>query len=192
MALTKPIARMTVPEYVAFEEKADVRHELLDGEVFAMAGGTPEHAALMASVSHLLSLALRGKPCRVFSSDLRVRIHATRLTTYPDVTVVCGKLELDADDRLAATNPIVIVEVLSETTASYDRGAKAAHYRRVPSLMEYVLVAQDEQRIEVHRRVADRWEIHDAVPGQAIPLVSIGVELDVAEVYRDPLAPAVG
>jgi len=152
-----------------------------------MAGGTPELAALAISVASLLHQALRGKPCRVYSSDLRVRVQATRLTTYPDLTVVCGKLEVDAEDRLAAINPIVIVEVLSDITASYDWGAKAAHYRRLPSLMEYVLVAQDEQRIEVHRRVEDRWEIHDASMGEPLSLVSIGVALDVAEVYRDPL-----
>lgn len=179
---------MSVAEYVAFEEKAQTRHELLDGEVFAMAGGTPEHAALAISVASLLHQALRGKPCRVYSSDMRVRIGATRLTTYPDVTVVCGKLEVDAEDHLAAVNPVVIVEVLSESTSSDDRGATAARYRRLPSLMEYVLVAQDEQRIEVHRRVEDRWEIHDARPGERLPLVSIGAELDVADVYRDPLA----
>lgn len=185
---SKPVAQMSVAEYVAFEAKSETRHELLDGEVFAMAGGTPEHAALAISVASLLHQALRGKPCRVYSSDMRVRVQATRLTTYPDVTVVCGKLEVDAEDRLAAVNPVVIVEVLSESTASYDRGAKAAHYRRLPSLMEYVLVAQDEQRIELHRRVEGRWEIHEASVGEHLPLVSVGVELDVAEVYRDPLA----
>ncbi len=188
MVFAPPVARMSVAEYVAFEEKADIRHELRGDEVLAMPQGTPEHAGLAANVTALLHAGVRGRRCRVYSSDMRVRIGATRLTTYPDVTVVCGELEVDAEDRLAAINPVVIVEVLSDSTSSDDRGAKAAHYRRLPSLMEYVLVAQDEQRIEVHRRVEDRWEIHDARPGEKLPLVSIGAELDVAAVYRDPLA----
>ena len=103
---------------------------------------------------------------------------------------MCGRLETDPVDQLAIGNPVVIVEVLSESTEAYDRGAKARHYRRLPSLREYVLVAQDEQRIEVHRRSADVWVIVEAVAGEAIVLESIGARIDVASVYANPLAPA--
>jgi Uma2 family endonuclease len=183
-----PEARMTYAEYIAAEAASDVRHELLDGEVHAMAGGTPEHAALAAAFLGELRVALRGRPCRIYSSDLRVRIRATGLTTYPDASVVCGSLETDADDPNAIVNPVVLVEVLSESTEAYDRGAKAAHYRRIPSLREYVLVAQDEPRIEVHRRTAHgRWELLEARQGEMIELASLGVALDVGAVYDDPL-----
>jgi Uma2 family endonuclease len=183
-----PEARMTYAEYVAAEEVSDVRHELLHGEVFAMARGTPEHAALAAAFLRELGLALRGRPCRVYSSDLRVRIRETSLTTYPDASVVCGNLETDPDDPNAVVNPIVLVEVLSESTEAYDRGSKAAHYRRIPSLREYVLVAQDEARIEVYRRAEHgRWELLEARAGERIELASLGVALDVGAVYDDPL-----
>lgn len=179
---------MTYAEYLAAEAVSEVRHEYLNGEVWAMAGGTPEHAALAAAMIRELGASLRGKPCRPFSSDLRVHIPDTGLSTYPDVSVVCGQLETAPDDRDAVTNPVVLVEVLSESTEGYDRGAKAAHYRRIPSLREYVLVSQAEPRIEVHRRAeSGRWEILEARPGETIELVSLGARLDVAAIYANPL-----
>lgn len=180
---------MTYPEYLAREAVAVERHEFLDGAVFAMSGGTPEHAALMAAVVVQLGQALRGQPCRVYSSDLRVRVKATGLTTYGDVTVVCGALQTDSDDKHACVNPALIVEVLSETTEAYDRGAKASHYRRIESLREYVLVAQTEPLVEVYRRnERGRWELAvEARDGKA-ELSSLGVSLDVAELYANPLA----
>jgi len=180
---------MSYAEYLAAEAVSDVRHEFLGGEVWAMAGGTPEHAALAASMIGELRAALRGKPCRTYSADLRIRVPETGLSTYPDVAVVCGELVTAADDEHAAVNPVVLVEVLSETTEGYDRGAKAAHYRRIPSLREYVLVSQAEPRIEVHRRTdSGRWEILDARPGESIELTSLGISLDVTAVYANPLA----
>jgi Uma2 family endonuclease len=179
---------MTYAEYLAFEAASDVRHELLRGEVYAMAGGTPEHAALAAAFIGELLAALRGRPCRVYSSDLRVRIRETGLTTYPDASVACGRAELDPEDPNALVNPVVLVEVLSASTEAYDRGSKSAHYRRIPSLREYVLVAQDEPRIEVYRRTEQgRWELLEARAGEAIELASLGVALDVSAVYDDPL-----
>ena len=179
---------MTYAEYLAAEAVAEVRHEFLNGEVWEMAGGTPEHSALAAAVIGELRSALRGKPCRVFTSDLRVRIPQTDLATYPDLSIVCGQLETAPDDKDAITNPIVLVEVLSDSTEAYDRGAKAAHYRRIASLREYVLVSQAEPRIEVQRRAeGGRWELLEARPGETIELSSLGVRLDVAAVYANPL-----
>lgn len=143
---------LTYAEYMAAEDVALEKHEFLDGQVFAMSGGTPEHAALAAACSHALSNALAGRPCRVFSSDLRVRIRATGLTTYPDVSVVCGTLETDAEDPHAINDPLLLVEVLSDSTEAHDRGEKAAHYRRIPALREYVLISQRQRRVEVYRR----------------------------------------
>ena len=185
-----PSARMTYAEYLTAEAVSEVRHEFLNGEVWAMAGGTPEHAALAAALIGELAAALRGKPCRVYTSDLRVRVLATGLSTYPDVSVVCGSVEMAPEDPDAITNPVVVAEVLSDSTEAYDRGAKAAHYRRLASLQEYVLVSQAEPLIEVYRRTqAGRWELLEGRPGDLVELRSLGINLDVAAVYANPLTP---
>jgi Uma2 family endonuclease len=191
--MTEPAEKLTrtYAEYAAAEAMSATKHEWLNGEVFAMAGGTPEHAGLAASVIRELGLALRGRPCRVFSSDLRVRVQATGLATYPDASVFCNKLATDRDDPQAVVNPVVLIEVLSTSSEAYDRGEKFAHYRRIPSLQEYVLVSQHEPRIEVHRRnEAGRWELYEAGAGESIELASIGCRLNVDDIYRDPLAAA--
>jgi Uma2 family endonuclease len=181
--------RMTYAEYLAFEEASVEKHEFLDGEVFAMAGGTLEHSALAMAFGAALVKALGDRPCRVFSSDLRVRIRATGLTTYPDVSVACGKAEVDAEDPHALVNPVLVVEVLSDATEAYDRGEKAAHYRHIESLKEYVLVSQHHPRVEVYRRnEAGRWELYEYERGAGCELVSVGVGVSVDDVYRDPLA----
>jgi Uma2 family endonuclease len=178
-------------EYLLLEENADVKHEFLDGQVRATAGGSPEHAAIIGNVTTLLNLQLRGQRCRVHTTELRVRAKATGLGTYPDITVVCDRLERDPDDRTGHTaiNPRVLVEVLSPSTETYDRGEKLAHYQTIPSLQEIVLVAQDRRELEVVRREADgTWSRHIASSEQTARLISIACDLAVAEVYRDPLA----
>jgi len=183
--------RFSFDEYLLLEEIAEVKHEFLDGEVWAMAGGSPEHAAIIGNVTTLLNVQLRGQRCRVHSTELRVRIKATGLGTYPDVTVICGRLERDPDDRTGHTaiNPRVVVEVLSPSTEEYDRGEKLSHYQMIQSLEEVVLVAHDRPEIEVVRREADgTWSRHIAGIGDTARVTSIGCDLSVAEVYRDPLA----
>jgi Uma2 family endonuclease len=180
---------VTYAEYIAAEERAETKHWFFDGEVYAMSGGTPEHSALAAAVMYQLQGGLEGRPCRVFTSDLRVRVAATGMATYPDVSVVCGKLETDPEDSCAITNPILLVEVLSDSTEAHDRGEKAAHYRRIKSLREYVLVSQRAPRIEVYRRnEAQRWELFESGAGESAELLSVRCSLDVSRVYRDPLA----
>jgi Uma2 family endonuclease len=180
---------MTYDEYMTVEDQDPIRHEYLNGRVRAIPDSTPEHAALAAAVGSEMSNALRGKPCRVYSCTMRVRVRETGLTTYPDLTIICSKLETDSEDPLAAINPIVLVEVLSESTEGYDRGAKAGHYRRIASLREYVLVSHSEPRIEVYRRnEAGHFELHEAGKGERVKLASLGIELDVDTVYTDPLA----
>jgi Uma2 family endonuclease len=177
-------------DYVELEERGSIKHEFLDGQVWAMAGGSPEHAAIAANIIALLKQGLLGKRCQVFTSDLRIRVGDTGLCTYPDAAVVCGSLELDPDDRKrhTALNPIVLVEVLSPTTEGYDRGEKLAHYKRIASLREVVLVAHDERRIDLWRRVDERWTQVTVGPEQTVTLTSIECELVVAEIYFDPLA----
>ena len=180
---------MSFADYVAAESKSDVKHEWLRGEVWAMSGGTPEHAALASSMTRHLSNALEGRPCRVFSSELRVRVLSTGLATYPDLTVVCGPIEVDPEEANTVTNPVLVVEVLSDSTEAYDRGEKFAHYRRVPSLREVVLVSQREPRIEVFTRSDDgSWRLREWRTGERVELSSIDCALAVDDVYRDPLA----
>lgn len=180
--------RYTYADYLALEDAANVRHEFLEGEIHAMAGGPPVHAAICSNVTTSLNVQLRGKGCRVHSSDLRIRVLETGLATYPDVTVVCTRAEIDPENRLTVTNPKVLVEVLSPSTAAYDRGEKLSHYQRVPSLQEIVLVAHDERLIEVWRRGdAGSWTRSEARSG-SIALMSIACVLEVADVYRDELA----
>ena len=178
---------MTYAEYLAAESISETRHEFLNGEVWAMAGGTREHSALAAALISALTVALRGKPCRVYTSDLRVRVQATGLATYPDVTVVCGAEETDAEDPEAIVNPVVLVEVLSDSTEAYDRGAKSAHYRRIPSLQSYLLVSQREPHIELYQRRDDRWELTEARAGGRLDLAALDVRLDVQTIYANPL-----
>lgn len=182
--------RFTYEEYLRLEETASVRHEFLDGQVWAMAGGTPDHSAIAVNVATVLSNQLRSRPCRVFGSDLRIRVLATGLGTYPDVSVVCGALETDPEDRKGHTvvNPTVVVEVLSPSTEEYDRGEKLSHYQRVPSVQEVVLVAHDRREVTVHRRGTGGWSRHVAKDDGTARLESIGCDLPLPEVYRDPLA----
>lgn len=156
-----------------------------------MAGGTVTHGALAGAMITVLSNALRDRRCRVLSSDVRVRSLTTGIATYPDVTVVCQQVDTAPDDTNSVVNPLLIVEVLSESTEGYDRGAKAAHYRRIPSLREYVLVAQGDPLIEVYRRnERGNWELFvEARRGERFELRSCGepISLDVDAIYRDPL-----
>jgi Uma2 family endonuclease len=180
----------TYDEYLAFERDANVRHEFFDGEIYAMVGGTPAYAAICVNISSLLRDQLRGRGCQTYSSDLRVRVVETGLATYPDVTVVCGRLELDAGDRHTVTNPVLVVEVMSPSSAGYDRGEKLEHYKRVPSLREVVLVAHDERLIEVWRRGDDGiWSRREARSGAAV-LTAVPCTLPVDEVFRDESSPS--
>lgn len=180
--------RFDFVEYVRLEESSTVRHEFLAGAVWAMAGGSPDHARVTANVARLLGEQLAGRRCAVFSSDLRVRVKATGLGTYPDVTVVCGALEVDPDDPSGHTvvNPQLIVEVLSPSTEEYDRGEKLDHYRQVPSLRAVALVAHDAKRIEVWVREGDGWRDTTVVEGVATLTGDVAIDLDAA--YHDPLA----
>lgn len=180
--------RYTYREYLALEQSANVRHEFLDGEIYAMAGGTREHAAICANIISSLSAQLRGRGCQAHSSDLRIRVLETGLATYPDVTVVCGHAELDPDDRNTVTNPTLLVEILSPSTAAYDRGEKLEHYKKIPSLREIVLVAHDERLVEVWLRVEnDAWSRREARNGSLV-LTAVECTLHVDDVYRDELA----
>jgi len=188
--VTSARQRFSFDDYLVLEEGSTVKHEFLDGQVWAMAGGTPEHGAIAANLIALLAAQLRGRPCRVFTSDVRIRVRATGLATYPGVSVICGRQQTDPDDAKAATlvNPQMLVEVLSPSTEDYDRGEKLAHYKQIPSLQEIVLVAHEERRIELWRREGDHWILEVFRGGGTASLPSLGSELPLDEVYRNPLA----
>lgn len=170
-------------EYLALEAFSNVKHEFLGGQIYAMAGGTPEHAALAAAVIGLLFGQLRGGTCRANDADLRVRT-PSGLSTYPDVTVVCGPSERAGDDPQAVTNPTLIVEVLSRSTEEYDRGDKFEHYKSIESLRQYVLVSYSAHSVEVWTRGPQRdWSRAVAGDGDAAQLTAIRAGLDVRELY---------
>ena len=180
--------RYSFAEYLALEEASNVKHEYFGGEIYGMAGGTPDHAALAMSFGAALLQHLSGRPCRVFSSDLRIRVLATGLATSPDVTVVCGPLERDPESRTTVVNPVLVAEVLSDGTEDYDRGEKLEHYKRAPSLKECVLISHREPRVEVWRRGAgDVWVREQAGAGGRVRLESLGCEVATDDIYRGGL-----
>lgn len=179
----------TYAEYLALEEESAVRHEYLDGEIYAMAGGSPDHAALAAAVIG----ALRGRlppGCRTFTSDLRVRVTASGLSTYPDAAVVCGRTGRAIDDALAVVNPVFLVEVTSPSTEEYDRGEKLRHYKQLASVRAVLIVAHREPRLTLHCRADEGWTVIEARRGEALEIASLAARLAVDEVYRDGLEDA--
>ena len=187
----RSLHQYTYEAYLEFEAGNNARHEYLEGEIYAMAGGTLEHAAMAASVIVALGAELRGRPCTVYSSDLKVRVLATGLATYPDVTVICGRAESDPKSDHVALNPTLIVEVTSSGTETWDRGEKLDHYKAIPSLQEVVLVSHRRRRIELHRRDAgSSWNRHESGPGESLSLKSIDCTLRVDDVYRNVDVPA--
>lgn len=175
----------TLQDYLDVEELSVVRHELIGGEIVATAGGTPEHAALSSALIGLLAPQLRGKPCRTYSSDLRLRVMSTGLATYADASIVCDPLERDPSSPTHVTNPRVVFEVLSPATESFDRLEKREHYQQLPSLREYVLVSQASRSVEVWSRPdeAALWRHAVFGPGQTVTLPSVGCGFAVDELY---------
>lgn len=173
-------------EYLALEASSSERWAWYDGEVWAMAGGTPTHSEISTNVTVQLGVLLRGRPCRPYNADLRVRVEATGLAFHPDVTVICGPRTLHPEDADAVTNPTVLVEVLSRSTEAYDRREKAHHYRLVPTLRDYLYLSQAEPRVEhYHRNDDGTWTLRDLRSGDAVDLVSLGVSLAVDDVYAE-------
>jgi Uma2 family endonuclease len=188
--VAQPRQRFSFESYLLLERNSPVKHEFLGGEVWAMAGGSAEHAAITMNVGALLHAAVRDQPCRVYSSDLRVTVESTGLTTYPDVTVICGVPKMASEDRnqQTATNPTVLVEVLSPSTEDYDRGEKLAHYKRIASLREILLVSQAERLVVVWRRGADgEWAQEECRGSGVARLGSLSCDVPLDEVYRNPV-----
>ncbi len=181
---------LTPEEYIALERKAlpgaeIIRNEYLNGELIAMAGASRAHNLMTINISSALHARLRGSGCETYANEMRVSTPLTTSYFYPDVVVVCEEPRFEDNGFDTLINPIVIVEVLSPTTEGYDRGEKFAHYRQLPSLQEYVLVAQEQIHVEHYRREEKQWIFTDFQRREEIlPLMSIQCELPLREIYE--------
>ena len=166
----------TYSDYLSVEAHGSIKHEFRGGEIYAMAGGTPEHGALAARAIAVLTRVLPS--CTILSSDVRVRMDASDLTTYPDASAVCGRVARAAEDAMAITNPTLLVEVTSPSTEDYDRGEKLSCYQRIESLKVVLLISHREPRITVWRRDGGRWMASEALRGERVEIPGASFEVD--------------
>jgi Uma2 family endonuclease len=198
---TVPKRLLTPGQYLERERNASFKSEYFRGETFAMAGASRAHNLIVGNLVREIGNRLKGQPCEVYPSDMRVKVTATGLYAYPDVTVVCGAPEFEDAQHDTLLNPTVLFEVLSESTEAYDRGAKARHYRRLASLQEYVLIAQNRPLVERYVRQADGgWTLRDVdALDECVALEAIPVQMPMSEIYgqvkfdeQAPETPAIG
>ena len=184
MTQAAEILPLTFAEFLEWEKGQALRHEYLHGEVHAMTGTTDRHNTISLNLAFLLREHLRNSPCRVYMADVMLRVEAADAGFYPDLMVTCS--EQDRDDRYVKREPVLIIEVLSETTAAFDLGEKFAAYRQLQDLKEYVLVDPERERVQAFRPDADgRWVLYPTGPGDTLLLESVGLEIPVGEVYRE-------
>lgn len=179
--------KMTTEEYLKVERASETRHEYYDGEIFAMTGAKVNHNRIASNINRFLGNQLAGRSCDVFLSDMRVKVQRVDKYTYPDVVVVCGDLELEDEKFDTLLNPVVIIEILSNSTELYDRGEKFAHYRLIPSLQEYILISQYHHKVEKFIRGDDGiWRIFEPYTNidAKIKLESIDCHLLLSEIYH--------
>jgi len=187
MGVPHPIKKLTEAEYLALERSAAFKSEFFDGETFAMAGASPMHSLINANLIRELGNRLKGRACVPFNSDLRIKVEATALITYPDLSVICGPLRFADEAEDTVVNPTILVEVLSDSTEAYDRGRKFENYRQIPSLREYLLVSQKEPRIEQFiRQDNGQWLWREAAGAQAtLMLPSLEIAIALVEAYAN-------
>jgi Uma2 family endonuclease len=176
--------KFTADQFLAWDAAQTIKHEFVHGEVFAMAGAHEAHVRLALNLSLALLPHLKGSPCRIFMADMKLRVEAADAFFYPDVFVTCSAA--DAADPLIKREPMLVVEVLSPSTAAYDRGEKFAAYRLLPTLQEYLLVDPAARRCDLYRRGADGlWVLHPGAPEQGVHFASVGLELDGARLWDE-------
>jgi Uma2 family endonuclease len=173
-------------EYLRLEAQSPIRHEYVNGELFAMTGGTLRHNLIAASLLTLLRSHLRATPCRVFMNDVKVRVEKAKAYYYPDLLVTCARSPEPVDlGAVAVADPVLIVEILSSSTEATDRREKLLAYRTLPSLQEYALVSQDEARVEIYRRRGDiGWERIEYAGPEVVELTSVGLQIAIRDVYE--------
>lgn len=184
MSQTQKIHRYSVDEYFALERKSDVRHEYLDGEIVAMGGASRIHNMLVFNLGTAIRPKLRGTTCRIGGGDMKVFIAAANRAYYPDLVVSCSDPG-DEIDEYTETQPRLIVEILSSSTAATDRSEKRLNYQRLDSLQDYVLVAQTEPSVEVYSRLPEGWTCTVYGAGETVALSSIDLQLPMAVIYED-------
>jgi Uma2 family endonuclease len=188
MIALKDESYISPEQYLDLELTSPVKHEYIDGEIFAMAGSSDSHAALVRNAVFVLFSHLRGSDCQVYPQDIKAKIPKSRRYYYPDVIVTCD--DRDKLDRYVKHHYKLIVEVLSDSTESFDRGLKFQDYRRAESLQEYVLISQDRMNVEVYRRKdAGRWELQAYAMGEDVEFVSVGVTCAIGDLYEDVVLP---
>jgi Uma2 family endonuclease len=183
---SQPKSFLTAEEYLERERRAEYKSEYFRGEVFAMAGASERHNWIVTNLMRQLSVQLLERSCRVYAGDLRLRVSPTGLYTYPDVLVICGGVQFADDQKDTVLNPVVLIEVLSDSTSDYDRGGKFQQYRTLPSLQEYLTVAQNEPHVEQWSRKYEDTGLFVEYNNlsQSIPLAPINCILPMAEIYR--------
>jgi Uma2 family endonuclease len=181
---SQPKTKYTPEEYLVIDRQSDFKNEYLNGEIFAMTGASRKHNLITINVATSLNSQLKGRQCEVYANDMRVKVSSSGLYTYPDV-VVCGSPEFEDIEIDTLINPALIIEVLSKSTEGYDRGDKFGHYRKLESLLEYVLISQDKHHLEHYIRQSDnQWLLSEAGDLQArIDLPSIDCKLGLADIY---------
>jgi len=189
---TVPKHYLTPEEYLHREKDAEFRSEYFRGEMFAMAGASANHNLIVGNCVQTLGQQLKKKPCRVYPSDLKLRIEATGLFTYPDLSVVCGDPQIETNGGDVLLNPVVLVEVLSDSTEAYDRGKKSQHYRTIPSLKHYALIAQDRHSIDCFTRKPDgSWVLTSChALDEKVELEAIDCQLAITEVFDKVVFPS--
>lgn len=177
--------RYTPEEYLARERNAEYRSEYFAGEIFAMSGASEPHNMITTNLVRELSQQFKGRPCRVYASDMRVKVSATGLYTYPDVVALCGEPQFDDRQKDTLLNPTVLIEVLSPSTEAYDRGQKSIHYRRLASLEEYLFIAQDRAQVEHYQRQPGGQWLFSEVSAlhETVALPSISCVLALVDIY---------
>jgi len=172
-------------EYLTIERNAEFKSEYVDGVIYAMAGGSERHNLIAANIIIALGVQLRDRPCRVYPSDLKVRVPNSNRFFYPDVSVICGETQFADEERDVILNPILVVEVLSESTEAFDRGKKFSSYQQIASLQEYLLVAQDEFVVEHYLRQEDGWLYTKASGSDAdLALPALNCHIALSDIYN--------
>lgn len=199
--MAQPIQHYTaVEEYLGQEQHASVKHDFFNGQIYNMAGGSPEHSVVAVNLTSELRILLRGKNCQVFNSDLKIGIAGQpkkknqkrqpddEFVTYPDATVVCGQLEFYKEDRQTVSNPTVLFEVLSPSTRNYDRSTKLEYYRKLPSLQAYVMIDSERVWVEIYERASENsWQVSEPLEDltASFHLACLNLDLSLASLYEN-------
>lgn len=189
MSAVPQLKYLTPEEYLAIERQAEDKSEYVDGVIYAMAGGSPEHNLVSANILTLINVHLWESPCRVYTSDMKVRVPSNRKYLYPDVTVVCEKPQFADDEKDVLLNPLLLVEVLSKSTQGYDKEKKFLYYQEIDSFGEYLLVAQDQPVVQHYVKQLDGSWIYKKIEGleQSVELATINCRLKLKDIYLKAL-----